>query len=204
MKEKIDYSTSSDEQLVFHVLKHDWEALRELFKRYQKPFFNLSYRFSGDRFMAEDLSSEILWHIYGSLRSFDQKRPFKPWAFKVATNVCLTFVSQKSKFKNQKQNSKVINENDEEDSSEIEKVADEKVALLEQVEKNEVSERVQKALMQLPDKYRLAVYLFYFEDLKYEEIAENLNLPVNTVRTHIKRGKEKMKMELKDLMESNN
>jgi len=198
LTDKLQLSLISDEDLVVLILKRDWEALRELFKRYQKPFFNLAYRFCGDRFVAEDLTSEILWRIYGYLQSFDSQRKFKSWAFKVATNTCMTHVVQSSKFKVQSYGSKLKVDDDQgEYESEV---ADDKVDLVKETVRNEVSERVQKALMRLPDKYRLALYLYYFEDLKYEEIAEDLNLPVNTVRTHIKRGKEKMKEELRDLI----
>ena len=207
MQERINYSSISDEKLVAKVLKRDWEALRELFKRYQKPFFNLAYRFCGDSFVAEDLTSEILWRIYGNLKSFDSKRRFKPWGFKIATNTCLTFVVKSVKLKRPAsrnsfgiKNQNLKRRTDGGQGVLEDEIMDEKVDLVKETVRNEVSERVQKALMRLPDKYRLALYLYYFEDLKYEEIAEDLNLPVNTVRTHIKRGKEKMKEELKDLI----
>ncbi len=196
MREKIDYASILDEKLVGDVLKYNWEALRELFRRYQRPFFNLAFRFTGDRYAAEDLTSEILWRIYGYLKTFDQSKKFKPWAYKVATNTCLTYVSKELSIKKQ-----VLRiEEESEDGKKLEDdLEDKKANLIEETQKNEISERVQKALMKLPKKYRLALYLFYFEELKYEEIANTLDLPVNTVRTHLKRGKEKMKMELTDL-----
>ena len=152
---------------------------------------------------AEDLTREILWRIYYNLKSFDAKRPFKPWGFKVAVNVCLTYSVQSSRLRPAESagfggQTKFKNKEGEDDQ-EVE-FKDEKVDLVKETERNEVSERVQAALMKLPAKYRLALYLHYFEGLKYEEIAEDINLPVNTVRTHIKRGKEKMKQELEDLI----
>jgi len=195
-----DFSSYTDGQLVKGILKKDWFFLRELFKRYTKPFFNLSYRFSGDRQTAEDLTSEILWRIYKNLNKFDIKKPFKPWAFKVATNVCLTYSKTKQRsvtFSSilwwRKKNEGL------EEVGEFE-VEDKKTNLMEEIEKNEISRRVQKALKKLPEKYRLCLYLYYFEDLKYEEIADNLEIPINTVRTHIKRGKEGLKKYLGDLL----
>ncbi len=198
IKEKIQYSSSSDEELVVLILKHDWNALHELFKRYQRPFFNLAYRFTGSPGDAEDLAEEILLRIYKYLKTFDQTVRFKPWAFKIATNTCLTFKVQSSKLKVQSFSSKL--KIDEDGNEETIDVQDEKVDLVKEVQNNEISARVQKALQRLPSKYRLAVYLYFFEELKYEEIANDLDLPINTVRTHIKRGKEKMKEELKDLI----
>jgi RNA polymerase sigma-70 factor (ECF subfamily) len=190
----------TDEELVLKVLKHDKFALGELFKRYHKRFFNLAYRFSGDYYAADDLTSEIFLRIYRYLRSFDRaKASFKTWGYKIAANTCLTFQIQKSKCKMQKLNLKVKNEDGEEVETLEETIPDLKVDLLKEVEIHEIGQRIQKALGELPKKPRLSLYFFYFADLKYEEIAATLELPINTVRTHIRRGKEKLKIELKDL-----
>lgn len=186
-------NSASDEELVAQVLKRDKEALGELFRRYHKPFFNLAYRFLGDYYLADDLTSEIFLRIYKYLKSYNLNQRFKPWAFKVATNACLTF-------KNQKYNLKIKNEDTDGEQNGLETISDDKVDLVHEVVQNEMEERVQKALQKLPEKYRLALYLYYFEDLKYEEISEDMGIPINTVRTHIKRGKERLKEELRDLI----
>ena len=192
-------SSLPDEELVTKALKHDKEALGELFRRYYKRFFNLAYRFSGDYYQADDLTSEIFLRICRYLKTFDRnKASFKTWAYKVATNTCLTYKIQNSKFKIQNFSSKLkVNEEGEVEEFEV---ADPKMDLVQETIGNEISQRVQKALNALEDKFRLAVYLFYFEDLKYEEIARALNLPINTVRTNLRRGKMKMQAELKDLI----
>ncbi len=195
-----EMSSLPDEELVAKILKHDREALGELFRRYQKPFFNLAYRFLGDRFLADDLVSEIFLRIYKYLKSYNVTQRFRPWAFKVATNTCLTFKVKNSKLKVQNYNSKLKVGEGEDQTTLMETISDAKVDLAAEVERNEVARRVQKALQKLPEKYRLALYLYYFEDLKYEEVAADLNLPINTIRTHIRRGKEKMQAELKDLI----
>lgn len=183
------YSSLSDEILVERALKRGKEALGELFRRYQKPFFNLAYRFSGDYYLAEDLTSEIFWRIYRYMRTFNsRKAKFRTWAFRVGTNTCLTYKAQSHDLR--------LGGNEEE-KPEAE-IADQKIDLIKEAESNELGEKVQKALLKLPEKYRLAIYLYYFQDLSYNEVAETLNIPVNTVRTHLKRGKERMKEELKD------
>jgi len=191
----------SDEELAIKVLKKNREALGELFRRYHKRFYNLAYRFLGDAYLADDLTSEIFLRIYKYLKSYNVNQKFRPWAYKLATNTCLTFKVKSSRlplriggFAGQ---AKLKNEDGEEEPLET---PDEKVDLVREIERNEVAERVQEALDKLPEKYRLALYLYYFEDLKYEEIAEDLELPLNTVRTHLKRGKEMLKKDLADLI----
>ncbi len=56
----------------------------------------------------------------------------------------------------------------------------------------ELQDAVRKALQQLDPHYRIALTLFYFDDMKYMDIAEVLDLPLNTVKSHIRRGKERL------------
>ena len=56
----------------------------------------------------------------------------------------------------------------------------------------ELHDAVRRALQQLEPQYRVALTLFYFEDLKYTDIAEILDVPLNTVKSHIRRGKERL------------
>lgn len=53
---------------------------------------------------------------------------------------------------------------------------------------------VRQALAQIEPQYKLALTLFYFDDMKYTDIAEVLDLPLNTVKSHIRRGKERLAM----------
>jgi RNA polymerase sigma-70 factor (ECF subfamily) len=62
----------------------------------------------------------------------------------------------------------------------------------------ELGEAVRRALGQLEPHYRMALALFYFDDMKYTDIAEVLDLPLNTVKSHIRRGKERLATLLTD------
>jgi RNA polymerase sigma-70 factor (ECF subfamily) len=193
-------SSLTDEKLVARALKHDRTALGELFERYHKLFFNLAYRFCGDYYQADDLTSEIFLRVYRYLKSFDQKKKFRSWSYKVAANTCLTYQAKKARRKEQGLSSKLGFEGEGEAIALEEVLADTKVDLVRQAEVGEIETRVQGALNSLPKKSRLTLYLYYFEDLKYEEIAVSLGLPLNTVRTQIRRGKERLKKELADLI----
>ena len=52
--------------------------------------------------------------------------------------------------------------------------------------------RFRRALAQLDDHYRMVLTLYYFDDMKYTDIAEVLGIPLNTVKSHIRRGKERL------------
>jgi RNA polymerase sigma-70 factor (ECF subfamily) len=60
------------------------------------------------------------------------------------------------------------------------------------VERTEEAQAVRAAIARLPDAQRLALTLHYFEDLRYEDIADVMGVPLNTVKSHIRRGKERL------------
>ena len=60
------------------------------------------------------------------------------------------------------------------------------------MERGEEARTVRDAVAQLPEAQRLALTLHYFEDLRYEDIADVMGIPINTVKSHIRRGKEKL------------
>jgi len=197
---KKDYiqSSFSDEELVKRILKRDFEALGELFKRYERSFYYLAYRFTGDHYSADDLASEIFLRIYRYLPSFRLGKQFKPWAMRVAANACLDFVKD-SKIQRSKEAKMTRFDNEMGVEVEIE-IEDKHVNLQNSLEKREIEEKVQEELLKLPERYRLALYFYFWEDLSYDEIAKVLAVPLNTVRTHIKRGKERLEKALGDLV----
>src|SRR5262249_53089149 len=71
----------------------------------------------------------------------------------------------------------------------------------EEVELRESAGEVREALEQLPAAQRLALTLHYFQEMRYEDIAESMGLPLNTVKSHIRRGKERLAIVLGNPME---
>jgi RNA polymerase sigma-70 factor (ECF subfamily) len=66
----------------------------------------------------------------------------------------------------------------------------------EQAVKNENAKELHIAVRKLPVKYQTVISLYYWQDQKYEDIAEILNIPIGTVRTWLKRAKTQLKEEL--------
>jgi RNA polymerase sigma-70 factor (ECF subfamily) len=60
------------------------------------------------------------------------------------------------------------------------------------LEHKELGQALRLVIDQLEPQYRQALTLFYFEDLKYQDIADIMDIPLNTVKSHIRRGKERM------------
>jgi RNA polymerase sigma-70 factor (ECF subfamily) len=69
-------------------------------------------------------------------------------------------------------------------------------------ERVEEAQIVRAAVSKLPDAQRLALTLHYFEDQRYEDIADVMGVPLNTVKSHIRRGKERLAVLLRPALES--
>lgn len=65
----------------------------------------------------------------------------------------------------------------------------------------QLRDAIRRALAQIEPHYRIALTLFYFDDMKYTDIAEVLDLPLNTVKSHIRRGKERLAVLLQEYQE---
>lgn len=158
----------------------DKEAFAELVKRYQTRLYNLAYRITGDREESKDLVQESFLRAYRALPTFRQGSPFSPWLFRIAVNVCLNYLRQR-----RERPADIVDME--------EHLGDGSVGVPEMVEQRETQEVVQKAILRLPEHYRAVILLRHQQDLTYEEMAQVLDMPLGTVKTHLFRAREKLK-----------
>lgn len=170
-----------DASLVELVLESgNLNAFEVLVKRYQKQVYSLAYRLTNSREDAEEMAQEVFLRVFQMLERYDQERQFFAWMYKIALNTCYTFLRKNNSAE------ETSLENVIEFSTLVPSGEDGVEAYL---EKKEESELVQKALSELPEKYRVPLVLHYLRDLSYREIAKYMEVPVTTVETRIYRGK---------------
>jgi len=187
----------SDQALVTQHLRGDDQAFAALVARYTAPIFNLAFRLTDDRAEAENATQETFLRVYSALPRSRTDLAFKPWLFQIAVNLCRDLARKKrpAAFADLAQ---------EDESSPEEAIEDETPLPLAQVEGRELEKALTRAVADLPEIYRAVVTLRYTEELSYEEIAAVLQLPVNTVRTHLFRAKAMLRKALCDWEEIRN
>lgn len=166
------------------------EQLGELFTQHIPAIFNLIYRFTRDRMEAENLTQDTLLRAWNARERIDLTRPLKPLLLQIAVNVCRSWYAAR------KSRSQWIHELDRDDD--VEWLADKNDDLLDHVAEAELVERLYQAIDDLTPAHRVVVTLYYTEELSYEEIAQLLDLPVNTVRTQLHRAKARLRQRLKE------
>lgn len=180
-----------DEELVRLHLQGDRYAFRELVDRYTKPIYNLAYHYTGDRVEAENITQETFLRVYQALPVSRLDLPFKPWLLRIAANLCRDWA--------RKQRPDLFSHlagDEEGQPSIIEEWVDGRPLPLDRVETQELAEMLRRAVMELPEPYRVVITLRYTEGLSYQEIAVVQGAPVNTIRTHLFRAKALLRQAL--------
>ncbi|MFQ5854371.1 MAG: RNA polymerase sigma factor [Anaerolineae bacterium] len=187
----------SDEELVGRHLRGDRLAFRKLVDRYTRSIYNLAHRFTADRAEAEDIVQETFLRVYRALPNSRLDLPFRPWLFRIAVNLCRDWTKKRrpAPFS--------ALEVGRDGISPYEEIPDDAPLPLDQIEAEEMKSLLAQAVAELPDPYRLAVTLRYTEGLSYQEIADALDIPLNTVRTHLFRARRLLRQTLEHRLGEN-
>lgn len=187
----------TDEELVARHLRGDPGAFAELIARYTGRVFNLAYRFTGERAEADDITQESFLRAYAALPRSQPERPFKPWLFQIAVNLCRDRARRKRPVTFTE-----LDSADEASEAWIETIPEDGLLPLEQLEVNELEAALHSALMELPEEDRLMITLRYTEELSYDEISQLVGVPAATVGTRLFRAKQRLRVKLSALREA--
>ena len=176
------------------VLNGNQDAYTEIVDLYQARLYQVCYRMLGNKHEAEDITQEAFLRAFINLHSFDQKRKFSTWIFRIATNLCIDRIRKKKP--DYHLDAQVPGTDGLDKYSQV---AASEALPVEQLEKMEMQERVQYEISRLPDKYRSVIVLKYMEELPLQEISEILDLPLGTVKTRIHRGREALRKQMSQL-----
>ena len=174
MSEELD-----ERALIERCRSGDDTAFEELVDRYKNLVFGLVYRLVSDRTQADDLAQEVFLKIHRGLPYFRGDARLSTWIYRVVQNVC---------FQSRPQRSLVSLDDEREDRRRIDPGrADAAFADL------ELRDRLEKAIAQLPDQYRVLIAAHYLEGVQYEALAAAMNLPLGTIKTHLYRAKRRLR-----------
>lgn len=186
----IDSPARSDLDLVGDCRRGDAGSLAELVERYQTAVFGTCLRLVRDRDAALELTNGIFYKAYQRLDQFDTSRPLRPWLLRIATNEALNYLRGQQQTREQ-----TITGPESSDLAAQVAGPDDLVA---DVLTGERHRTVRAAVNGLPEHYRLLIILRFFNDLSYNEIAEQTGLPVNTIGVQLSRARALLRRSLED------
>jgi RNA polymerase sigma-70 factor (ECF subfamily) len=163
-------------------------------ERYRKPVYYTILKMVKNVDDAEDLTIEAFAKAFRGLHKFKKDYSFSTWLFRIATNNCIDFIRKK------KLETFSINSTYKDDSG-VEiglEIKDNNLDPHEKAIKSQKEEVMQLIVSRLPAKYQRLVRLRYFNELSYEEIAEEVEIPLGTVKAQLHRAKELLFDMIKD------
>src|SRR5215467_6869272 len=188
--------------LVQRAQAGDAAALSALVQSQQTYVYSIAMSLMHNPADAADMTQEAFVRLLRSLGTYRAETKFTTWLYRLVTNICLDGLRRRGR---------PIDSLDEPSSSQAgddaqtagDRLADSDrwTQPEQEVELRESASEVRAALDELPPAQRLALTLHYFEDMRYEDIAETMNLPLNTVKSHIRRGKERLAVVLSNSAE---
>ncbi len=165
--------------LVARAQRGEVEAMSQLIVEQQSYVYSIALSLMKRPEDAADLTQDAFLRLFQAIGSFRGETKFTTWLYRLVKNLGLDTLRRRGR------REEASLDEGEIDVSDDDPLVDPSTIL----DRRETSVRVRSALNELPTAYRLALTLYYFRDLKYEEIATVLDLPLNTVKAHIRRGK---------------
>jgi RNA polymerase sigma-70 factor (ECF subfamily) len=175
----------------------DQKAYAELMKRYKKPLYHTILKMVRNVDDAEDLTIEAFAKAFRSLHKLKKDYTFSTWLFRIATNNCIDFI-RKKRLETTSISASYRDDNGEDVSMDIKDI---NLNPQEEAIKGQKIEIMQLIITKLPPKYQTLVNMRYFRELSYEEIADELQAPLGTVKAQLHRARELLYDLVKDKKE---
>lgn len=168
-----------DEQTsVQAVIAGNTEEYRPLVERYHAGLIYYIFGIVGDDATAQDIAQEAFITAYRKLAQYNPKYAFSTWLYRIARNIAYRDLQ------------------DHQHWLPYEETAAEGVDLVDDIDHQLLAEDIRRALGTLRPEWRSVIQLYYWEDKSYQEIADIVDAPVNTVRVWLSRAKDALRSEL--------
>ena len=176
-------NAKNDFNLVVKAKAGSQKAYADLMQRYKDSIYFMSLKMVNNREDAMDITVETFAKAFEKLDKYQPEYAFSTWLFRVATNNCIDFLRKK------KLNTVSIDGMADDEDDRPLQVKSDTLNPEESSIKKQDSEELKLLINSLPQRYRLLITLRYFDELSYEEISQQLSLPLGTVKAQLFRAK---------------
>ena len=191
----------SQEAAIVEALKAgSEEAYAWLIGEFQQPVYGLVYRIVNDPADAADTTQEVFLKVFRGMKHFQGESSLKTWIYRIALHEAAN--RRRWWFRHKAYETSIEPAESEGASAEAMQIAltDPADSPFDNVAHREVRSKVDEALRQVPEPYRTTLILRDLEEMRYEEIAEVLEISLGTVKSRLTRGREALKQRLAPYM----
>lgn len=179
LRRSAEASAEAEADLIARCQQGDEQAFRELVDRYKNLVFGLITRSAADRSRVEDLAQEVFLKIHRGLPYFRGEAKLTTWIFRIVLNLLSQEAAERRAAR--------------EVPIDPDVPAHQPAAQDRHLSDLELRDRLEKAMAKLPPNDRLLIAGHYLDGVKYEELAEALDVPVGTIKTHLHRAKKQLR-----------
>lgn len=173
-----------DYKLIQQALqKGDQSAYAELLNLYRDSIYYTMLKMTHDPHDAEDLTIEAFGKAFKNLQQYTTDYAFSTWLFKIASNNCIDFIRKK------KMHNNILESGDNKSGSLSTKIADNELNPEEEIINNQKILMMREVIHRLKPHYKKLIELRYFKEYSYEELVQELNLPLGTVKVQLFRAR---------------
>ncbi len=173
-----------DYKLVRLAIAGDEKAYAELLDRYKDAIYYMLLKMVNNKSDAEDLTIEAFGKAFKNISQYTPNYAFSTWLFKIATNNCIDFIRKK------KANLISLDQTSEDQDSIGTPLQADTPDPEEDMIKSQRMALTRSVVEKLKPRYKTLVELRYFKEYSYDEIANELNLPIGTVKAQLFRARE--------------
>lgn len=196
-EERSKQNRKEDHELVRQALDGNQGAFARLRDKYWGSLNAMLFKMVRNQLDAEDLTQEAFIKAFASLKSFNFQYAFSTWLYKIASNNCIDYL-RKRRLKTVSYDEPVKTNKGEMEMQLPDTSSPLPDAPLTAQERTKI---LKQAIDDLPEKYRVVIDLRHNQEMEYQDIAEELGLPLGTVKAHLFRARARLLKALQGKME---
>ncbi|MCH7618918.1 MAG: sigma-70 family RNA polymerase sigma factor [Candidatus Marinimicrobia bacterium] len=187
-----------DSELILKFLDGDVQAFNVLVNRWQVKLFNFAFKVLGRREDAKDVTQKAFIRAYKSLRKLNDPGKFSPWIYQITMNLCRDEMRIQRRSPSLSLHDTIRTSNGEEIELQ-EFLTDDSESADDALYQGEVAEIIRKGLKMIPEEQRIVIIMKEYQGLKFREISEILQEPLNTVKSRMYYGLNALRKALSSL-----
>lgn len=186
--------SSEDLELIQKILAGEINLFEKIQKKYHRQLFSLALRMVRTHEDAEDIVLETFLRVFNNLAKYRKEFQFRSWLFKIASNLCIDYLLSR-RFQHISIDTPTTS--DEEISSM--ELTDADASAEAEILSIERTKLLNAAIEKPPELYRRVIILRHFDELDYQEIANQIEIPIGTVKAYLFRARRSQLQILKQM-----
>ncbi len=187
-----------DSQLILKFIDGDVQAFNVLVNRWQDRIYNFVFKVLGRREDAKDVTQKTFIKVYKNLRKLKDSEKFSAWIHQIAMNLCRDEIRKNKRSRTISIHQKIRTSSGE-DMELQDFLSDGSNEMLDDLHQGEVVEIIRRGLNMIPEEQRIVIIMKEYQGLKFREISDILQEPLNTIKSRMYYGLNALRKALAEL-----